>query len=135
MSQIKILYTGHLHTECSHESGAVIATDAPKDNGGKGESFSPTDLVGTALASCMLTLMGLAAKKLGVEFRDASATVEKTMAPDAPRRIGKLSVHIRVRMELEPAVRAKLEQAALTCPVHASLHPSLQQEIHFAWGV
>jgi putative redox protein len=113
----------------------VITTDAPKDNGGKGEAFSPTDLVGTALGSCMLTLMGIAAKKLGVPFEEASLEVEKIMAPDAPRRIGKLILQIRINMVPEESVRVKLEQAALSCPVHASLHPSIQQEVRFFWGV
>jgi putative redox protein len=135
MTRVKVAYTGHLHTESLHESGALIATDAPKDNGGKGESFSPTDLIGTALGACMLTLMGLMAKKMGFELQGASAEVEKIMASDAPRRIGTLRVHVRVKMELDAVTRAKLEQAALTCPVHASLHPSIQQEIQFVWGL
>jgi len=134
MTQVKILYSHFLRTECLHESGAHFPTDAPKDNGGQGSTFSPTDLIGTALGSCMLTLMGIQAKKLGFALEHTTAEVEKQMAPDLPRRIGKLIVRIRSSMELTSEIRAKLEQAALTCPVHASLHPSIEQQITFEWG-
>ena len=134
MTMIKLTYQGNLRTRCTHESGSELITDAPKDNEGKGENFSPTDLVAVALASCMLTLMGIAARKLGIDFQ-ATAETEKEMALRPFRRIGKLTVRIRCPLALNPEERAKLEQAALTCPVHASLHPEIKQEIDFIWGL
>ena len=134
MTMIKLTYQGNLRTRCTHESGSELITDAPKDNEGKGENFSPTDLVAVALASCMLTLMGIAARKLGIDFQ-ATAETEKEMALRPSRRIGKLTVRIRCPLALNPEERAKLEQAALTCPVHASLHPEIKQEIDFIWGL
>jgi len=132
---MKVAYKGDLRTECMHESGTVIETDAPKDNQGKGECFSPTDLFAVSLASCMLTLMGMQAKKLGIDLKGASAEVEKEMVSSPMRRVGKLIVRFRIPVAPNPEARAKLEQAALTCPVHASLHPDIRQEIDFVWGI
>lgn len=135
MTKMKVEYLGRLHTKCKHESGAEIETDAPKDNGGKGELFSPTDLMAASLGSCMLTLMALAAVKLGVDLTDASAEVEKQMAPGSPRRLGKITVRIRSSLSFDAQVREKLEKAAIDCPVHHSLHPSIKLEIGFTWGI
>ncbi|MDE3045684.1 MAG: OsmC family protein [Verrucomicrobiota bacterium] len=135
MTKTIFTYQGELRTVCRHESGVELVTDAPKDNQGKGESFSPTDLVAVALASCMLTLMGIAARKLGIDLKGMTAEAEKEMAAHPSRRIGKLVVRIRCPLALSPEQRAKLEQAALTCPVHASLHPDIKQEIDFVWGL
>lgn len=134
MTKTKIIYRGDLRTEAVHESGAVLATDAPKDNQGKGEMFSPTDLLAVALASCMLTLMGIAARKLGIDLKGTTAEVEKEMHVE-PRRIGRLIVRVRSPLMPPPEARAKLEQVALTCPVQASLHPEIKQEIDFVWGL
>jgi len=135
MVKIKVLYQGDLRTECIHESGAKIATDAPKDNLGRGEDFSPTDLFVVSLGSCMLTLMGIAAQKVGVELKGATAEVEKEMAAGPVRRVGKIIVRIRSALSPNPQIREKLERAALECPVHKSLHPDIKLEIDFVWGL
>lgn len=135
MTKIKIIYNGDLHTECTHESGAKIETDAPKDNMGKGEAFSPTDLFAASLASCMLTLMGIAARKLQLDLKGMSADVEKEMVNAPMRRIGKLIVRIRSAAMPNPAAREKLEKSALDCPVHHSLHPDIKVEVDFIWGL
>lgn len=136
MAKIRIRYLGHLRTECTHEeSGSVIETDAPKDNEGKGEYFSPTDLLAASVASCMLTVMAIAAQKIGIELKDATADVEKTMASQPSRRIGKLIIRIRCPHLVDSVSREKIEKAALHCPVHASLHPEIKQEIDFIWGL
>lgn len=135
MGKMRVLYLGDLHTECTHETGAKIETDAPKDNMGKGETFSPTDLFAASLATCMLTLMGIASKKLAIELKGMSAEVEKEMSNVGPRRIGKLIVRIRSSHLPNPQAREKLEQAALECPVKHSLHPSIKVEVDFVWGL
>jgi putative redox protein len=106
-------------------SGTVLQTEAPKDNGGTGGSFSPTDLVGAALATCMLTTMQLVASREGVAWGEAWATVEKRMSPP-PRRIAELVVEVRMPRELDPSLRGKMEEVARTCPVARSLHPDVQ---------
>jgi putative redox protein len=135
MTHMKVVYKGDLHTEARHESGAVIETDAPKDIQGKGECFSPTDLFAVSLPSCMLTLMGIHAGKLGVDLKGATAEVEKEMSVNGPRRISKLIVRIRCPHQVNREAQAALEQKALACPVYASLHPDIKLEIDFIWGV
>ena len=135
MTKMKARYLGDLHTECVHESGARIETDAPKDNEGKGMAFSPTDLFAASLATCMLTLMGIHARKVGVDLKGASAEVEKEMVNAPHRRIGKLIVRIRSSLSPNAQVREKLEKAALECPVHHSLHPDIKVEVDFVWGL
>ena len=128
-------YEGELHCRAVHEpSGTVLSTDAPKDNQGRGESFSPTDLVATALGTCVLTTMAIYGRTLGVEFQGATATVEKEMTTAGPRRIERLAVRIRVPGEFSEEVRGKFERAAHACPVHKSLHPEVQLPIEFVWG-
>lgn len=134
MTHSKVLYTGQLHTECTHESGAKIQTDAPKDNQGKGEAFSPTDLLAASLASCMLTLMGIAARKAGTDLPGTVATVEKIMSLDLPRRIAKIKIRVNCPLSFAEELRMRLEKAALDCPVHHSLHPGIELDIHFSWG-
>jgi putative redox protein len=135
MVAIELEYEGELHCKAVHgPSGTVLATDAPKDNQGRGESFSPTDLVATALGSCMLTVMGIMARTLGVDLKGTMATVEKEMATAPTRMIGSLSVKIHVPHEVSQENRTKLERAAHTCPVHRSLHPDVQKPIEFVWG-
>lgn len=135
MVHIDVRYEGDLHCEAVHgPSGTALNTDAPKDNHGRGESFSPTDLVATALGSCMLTVMGIAARTLGVDLSGATASVEKEMASSGVRRIAKLSVKIRVPGSVSVENREKLERAAHTCPVHQSLHPEVEKPIEFMWG-
>jgi putative redox protein len=135
MTKLKAIYLGDLRTQCVHESGAVLETDAPKDNQGKGENFSPTDLFAVSLASCMLTLMGICARQLGLDLKGATAEVEKEMAARPPRRIGRIVVRIRSQLSPNPEERQKMEQMALACPVHASLHPDIRLEIDFVWGL
>jgi len=113
-------------------SGAVIATVPPQDNGGDGSSFSPTDLVGAALASCALTTMALAAGREGLPFGNARATVEKRMSPP-PRRIAELVLCIDMPREARPADRARLEEIARTCPVALSLHPEVKLPMEFRY--
>ncbi len=135
MVNIQIEYQGDLHCKATHgPSGVELSTDAPKDNQGRGESFSPTDLVATALGTCMLTIMGIAARTLNIDIAGATAAVEKEMTATPPRRIQRLAVRIHVPHAPSPADREKLERAARACPVHKSLHPDVQIPIEFTWG-
>jgi putative redox protein len=135
MDAIQLEYQGDLHCKAVHgPSGAELMTDAPKDNQGRGEAFSPTDLVATALGSCMLTLMGMMARTLNIDIAGATATVEKEMTTAPPRRIQRLTVRIHVPRDLSLEQREKLERAAHTCPVHKSLHPDIETPIEFTWG-
>lgn len=125
------VYQGQKHCEVTHApSGSTISTDAPKDNQGKGETFSPTDLVGVALGSCILTTMAIVAERDGIDFKDAKAEVEKVMA-DKPRRIQSLIVHITLPASLEPNHRRKLEETAKHCPVHRSLSSEMEIPMKF----
>lgn len=120
-------------TQLEHgPSGSRMATEAPKDNGGTGGSFSPTDLVGAALASCALTTMALAASREGISFGEAKATVEKRMTPP-PRRIGELVLQIQMPAGLSRAHRARMEEVAHGCPVARSLHPELKLPMSFSY--
>jgi putative redox protein len=135
MVTIDIEYQDDLHCEAIHQpSGTHLTTDAPKDNMGRGESFSPTDLVATALGTCMMTLMGIAARSLNVDLTGTRVTVQKEMVATPMRRIGKLGVKITVPAKLTTEQKQKLEQAALTCPVHKSLHPEVQLPVEFVWA-
>jgi putative redox protein len=130
-----VKYSGELRTEATHlQSGRVIITDAPKDNHGKGEAFSPTDLVATALASCMISIMGIVARRENTTSIDgATAEVTKVMYAD-PRRIGE--VHVTITMpanSYSEKERKVYEHAAYTCPVAKSLHPDIRQEVKFVW--
>jgi putative redox protein len=135
MVSIQIEYQGDLHCHAVHDlSRAELNTDAPVDNQGRGESFSPTDLVATALGTCMLTVMGILARTLSIDIAGATATVEKQMTATAPRRIQSLAVKIHVPCALSAENQQKLERAAHTCPVHKSLHPDIQTPITFTWS-
>lgn len=134
MVTISVVYQGDLRTQATHgPSKSTFLTDAPVDNQGKGASFSPTDLVATALGTCMLTTMGIVAKRHGWAMEGASCTVEKHMVADPERRIGKLVVTIRMP-ELGEKERTVLERTAFTCPVHKSLHPKVEIPVTFHWG-
>ena len=136
MVAIQVKYEGELHCKAVHApSGTELSTDAPKDNQGRGESFSPTDLVATALGSCILTTMGILARTLGIDLAGATATVEKEMSTAPPRRIASLAVKIHVLGVVRDEDKQKLERAAHTCPVHRSLHPDVQAPIEFSWAV
>lgn len=135
MVNIQVEYQGDLHCKATHgPSGAELSTDAPTDNQGRGESFSPTDLLATALGSCMLTIMGIAARTQNIDISGTTASVDKEMSATAPRRVGRLTVKIHVPHTLSPEDRQKLERAAHTCPVHKSLHPDVEIPIEFTWG-
>jgi len=129
---VDVVYLGELRTECTHgPSRSSLYTDAPRDNEGKGAAFSPTDLVATALASCILTIMGIKARDKKIELKGATARVEKHMA-DNPRRISKLHVIIDTRAtELGEAQIKYLKHFAKHCPVHQSLHPDVKQVVEF----
>jgi len=135
MVEITGKYQGNLHCSARHgPSGSVLATDAPKDNQGQGEAFSPTDLVATAFATCIATTMAIAARKHGVELRGLEFKVTKEMTTEAPRRIARLATEIRMPIPCtHPAAKA-LEAAARGCPVHHSLHPDVERPITFVWA-
>jgi putative redox protein len=135
MTSIQLQYQGDLHCKVVHgPSGTVLTTDAPKDNQGRGESFSPTDLVAAALGSCILSVMGIMARSLKLDISGTTATVDKEMANVPVRKIQKLAVKIHVPHHLTPDHRQRLERAAYTCPVHKSMHPDVQMPIEFSWG-
>lgn len=134
MVQIDIVYQGRLRTEATHgPSKTTVVTDAPVDNHGRGESFSPTDLVATALGSCMLTIMGIVAERRGLDLSGTRVVVEKHMVTDPVRRIGRLPVTITLNRDCSAEERKLLEAAALTCPVHKSLHPDIEKPVTFVY--
>ena len=129
----KVTYTGGLRTSCEHlQSGDTFITDAPVDNNGMGQAFSPTDTVATGLASCMLTMMGIKADGLKVDITNATAEVTKHMSAD-PRRISKIEVVLRLPAEVSVKNRKILENTANTCPVLYSLHPEIEKVITINW--
>jgi len=135
MVAIQFEYQGDLHCKAVHgPSGTELNTDAPKDNQGRGESFSPTDLVATALGTCMLTVMGIMARTLNIDIAGTTATVEKEMTTAQPRMIASLNVKIHVPHRISSENQQKLERAAHTCPVHKSLHPDVKSPIDFTWA-
>lgn len=135
MVVIQMEYQGDLHCKAVHgPSGTELFTDAPKDNQGRGESFSPTDLVATALGSCMLTTMGILARTLNLDIAGTTATVEKEMTTSGPRQIQRLRVRVRVPREFSEEDMLKLRRAAETCPVTRSLHPSVEVPLEMTWG-
>ncbi len=126
-------YNGQLRTEATHTaSGTSILSDAPVDNHGRGEAFSPTDLVSTALGTCMMTIMGIAAARLGLELTGTTFEVTKHMAAE-PRRIGQIDLQFRLPATLSAKERTILENAARTCPVALSLNPEIRQEVQFSY--
>ena len=129
----KVTYKGSLRTEAIHvQSGNTIITDAPIDNHGKGEAFSPTDLVATALASCMLTIMGIVANRNHLKINGTTAEIEKIMGAN-PRRINEIKISIRFNENFDKKTKRKLENAALTCPVSNSLNKNLKETIKFIY--
>lgn len=131
-----VIYEGNLRTVCEHlKSGTTIETDAPVDNNGKGERFSPSDLVATALGSCMLTIMGMRAVDMNVDLKGTKIEVEKIMKSD-PRRIGgiNLTFHFPEELEVSEKQRTILEKAAHTCPVIYSINPEIEVNVKFNWA-
>ncbi|HRO42175.1 MAG TPA: OsmC family protein [Flavipsychrobacter sp.] len=132
----KVVYHGELRTIATHiNSGTTIETDAPLDNQGKGERFSPTDLVATALASCMFTLMGIAARTHNINVENMECEVEKVIVAN-PRKIGAVNIAVNFPAGQQYADKEKkiLEHAALTCPVFLSLHEDVEKNVSFNWA-
>ena len=130
----KVTYLGNLRTENLHlKSGNSYHTDAPTDNNGKGEAFSPTDTIATGLANCMLTVMGIKAGKMDVDMSGTSAEVTKIMTSD-PRRISKIEAIISLPFKADEKTRKILEHTAKTCPVIYSLHPDIEKVVTFNWS-
>ena len=133
MNSFEIKYDGSFRTTATHlDSGEIIHTDAPKDNNGLGECFSPTDLICTSLASCMLTIMAIAVKKHHIEIKGTKASVKKTMNPD-PRMIAQIDVDIVFPETYEKKITTILERSALSCPVHMSLSEKVIKNITFTY--
>jgi len=129
----KVTYLGGLRTESEHlKSGDTFLTDAPTDNNGKGEAFSPTDTVATGLASCMLTVMGIKAESLDLDISNSTAEVTKTMASN-PRRISKIDIVMNMSAKVDEQTKSMLEKVANTCPVRHSLHPEIEKNIVYNW--
>ena len=134
MVEIDVVYEGGLHTHCLHgPSQAEVATDAPRDNHGRGESFSPTDLATTALASCMLTVMGIKAQEHDWKIDGMRASCEKHMTADPVRRIGRIVVRFSLASDLSREATKVLERTARTCPVAMSLNPDIELDVDFDW--
>lgn len=138
MVRMRVDYLGSLRTRASHgPSGAIFITDAPVDNHGKGESFSPTDLLATSLATCMITVMGIAAQKRDVVLDGTVVDVEKHMVQGGPRRVGRLDVRVEIPAEraavIDAETRKALEHAGDTCPVRLSLSDGIEVNVSYVW--
>lgn len=128
-----VRYLGELRTSSMHmQSGTEILTDAPLDNNGKGEAFSPTDMVANSLATCMITIMAIKARDMDIELKGTTAEVTKVMAAD-PRRISEIHIHFEMDYAADDKTKTILERVAMQCPVHFSLHPDIKKEITFNW--
>jgi len=131
MSTANIIYQGNLRTTSTHlRSGDKIITDAPVDNNGNGEAFSPTDLLSSSLGSCMLTIMGISASKNDINFNTASVSITKNMGTN-PRRVCKIDVALNIEGNFTLNEKKILERAAVNCPVAKSLHPDIIQDVSF----
>lgn len=131
----EIIYKGSLRTEAKHlQSNTIIETDAPTDNQGKGERFSPTDLLATSLGSCMLTIMGIKARDMNISLEGTEVSIQKNMKSE-PRRVGGIDVHFDfpTSLTLDDKEKTILERAALTCPVAKSIHPDIEMNVNFGW--
>lgn len=134
MVDIRVDYAGGLRCKATHgPSGDTLITDAPVDNHGRGEAFSPTDLVATALGCCMATVMGIVAERDGIDLSGLEVRVRKHMVADPERRIGRLEAELRMPGALTDAQRRKLEATARTCPVRQSLRPEVDISLSFMY--
>ena len=128
-----VSYLGNLRTESVHtSSNEKIVTDAPTDNNGKGEAFSPTDLVASSLSSCILTVIGIVSKQIRYDLTNTTSSVKKIMG-DNPRRIVEIEVKIKFSQSTDSKTKSIIERTALNCPVAKSLHPDIKQNISFVW--
>lgn len=133
MATSSIQYVGDLRTVCIHlQSGTEILTDAPTDNHGKGEAFSPTDLVATALGSCMVSIMAIKSKDLEVDLNDSTVSITKIMQAE-PRKIAKIEVVLNMSISTSEKNKIILERSAMTCPVFLSLHPDIEKAVTINW--
>ncbi|WP_294821546.1 OsmC family protein [uncultured Flavobacterium sp.] len=129
----KITYLGDLRTSSIHiQSGTEILSDAPKDNRGKGEAFSPTDTVANALGSCMISIMGIKAMDLELDMKGSTVEVTKIMQAE-PRKIAKIGIMINMTLRADEKTRTIMERVAMTCPVYLSLHPDIEKDVVFNW--
>ncbi len=134
MVEIEILYEGDLHCSAVHlPSGNTLVTDAPLDNNGRGEAFSPTDLMATALGSCMATVIGIVAKRKELAIEGMTVNVRKFMSDEQPRRIKRLELDLQIPLPATHSDRKLLESAAHGCPVHQSIHPDIEVVMNWAW--
>lgn len=133
---VSITAKAHNNLLCSAThgpSGVVLKTDAPADIGGDASSFSPTDLMATALLTCIMTTMGVVANKIGLDLSGMDGHVEKEMRTESPRRMHKVTVRIHVPLSVDDDIRARLERAAQQCPVSLSLHPDVEKDVQISW--
>lgn len=129
----KVTYIGDLRTSSVHlQSGTEILTDAPRDNHGKGEAFSPTDMVANALGACMVSIMGIKAREIPLDINGSTVEVTKIMQAE-PRKIAKIIIVINMKGDADEKTRTILERVAMTCPVYLSLHPDIEKEVTFNW--
>ncbi|MES2995857.1 MAG: OsmC family protein [Verrucomicrobiota bacterium] len=134
MVEIKLSYEGDLHCSVIHgPSGSTLDTDAPVDNNGRGESFSPTDLVAAGLGACMATVIGIVAQRKELDLTGMKVAVRKFMSDDAPRRIVKLELDLDLPLAANHSAREVIESAARGCPVHHSLHPEIDVVMNWSW--
>ena len=141
MATVHINYVGELRTDCEHlQSGTHINTDAPTDNQGRGEAFSPTDLVANALGTCIITTMAIFAQRDGIDLKGSELDVTKIMTSQPPRRIARIEVSLTLRANKDgdpflpdEETRTRLEKIAHTCPVAISLHPDVEQAVTIQW--
>ncbi len=134
MATAEIRYDGDLRCSCVHiQSGTQIETDAPTDNRGKGQRFSPTDTLCVSLATCIITTMGIRAMDMGIELKGTRIDVQKHMLAE-PRRVGKIDIHLYLPAGISPENQQILERVGNACPVARSLHPDLITDIRYSWG-
>ena len=135
MVEIKVNYDGQLRCVAQHgPSSSALKTDAPVDNKGRGESYSPTDLVATALGTCMATIMGIVADQKGIDLIGMKIVVEKEMSPDSPRRVSALHLQIDVPISEDHPDKEALVQGAVNCPVQHSIHPDIDVRVAWSWA-
>lgn len=134
MVEVQVIYEGGLHCAATHlPSGNTLVTDAPLDNNGLGQAFSPTDLVATALGACMATVIGIVARRKELPVEGMSVTVRKHMSEDLPRRISRLELDLAMPLPASHPDRGLLENTARGCPVHHSLHPDIEVVMNWTW--
>ena len=136
MATIHIDYLGELRTDCTHlQSGTHIHTDSPTDNQGRGEAFSPTDLVANALGTCIITTMAIFARRQAIDLKGSNLDVTKIMTSEPPRRIARIEIDLALQTDVrvDEETRVQLEKIAHTCPVAISLHPDIKQVVSIRW--